>query len=70
MAKLTGRDYKGHQRRGLQVRGLREFSYGAVSGVVVTCLAFAYVSGRLHKLPRRATRPTRTHIAWRGRTPR
>ena len=57
MAKLTGRDYKGHQRRGLQVRGLREFSYGAVSGVVVTCLAFAYVSGRLHKLPEAGDTP-------------
>ncbi len=49
MAKLTGRDYKGSQRRGLKVRGLREFAYGFVAGAVLASLAFAFVYSRLHK---------------------
>ncbi len=47
-AKLTARDYKGSQHRGLKVRGLREFSYGALTGLLVAGVAFAYVNGRLH----------------------
>jgi cell division protein FtsN len=57
MAKLTARDYKGSQRRGLKVRGLREFVYGAVTGVVVAAVAFAYLNGRIHKAPDSADTP-------------
>jgi hypothetical protein len=49
VAKLTGRDYKGSQRRGLKVRGLREFAYGLIVGAVLASLAFAFVYSRLHK---------------------
>lgn len=49
MAKLTGRDYKGSQRRALKVRGLREFAYGVIAGVVLASVAFAYVYSRVHK---------------------
>jgi cell division protein FtsN len=49
MAKLTTRDYKRSQRRGLKVQGLREFAYGALTGVVVAGVAFAYLNGRAHK---------------------
>jgi hypothetical protein len=48
-AKLTGRDYKGSQRRGLQVRGVREFAWGAACGVLATCVVFAYFLNRAHK---------------------
>jgi len=57
MAKLTARDYKGSQRRGMQVRGLREFAYGAVCGVVVATVAFAYFFGRVHRNPEAADTP-------------
>jgi cell division protein FtsN len=57
MAKLTARDYKGSQRRGLKVRGLREFIYGAVSGVVLAGVAFAYFSNRVHKSAEAADAP-------------
>jgi len=57
MAKLTGRDYKGSQRRALPVRGVREFAYGALSGIVLASIAFAYFSARLHKAPDPADTP-------------
>jgi cell division protein FtsN len=57
MAKLTARDYKGNQRRGLKVRGLREFAYGAVTGLVVAGVAFAYLNGRFHNTPEAADTP-------------
>jgi cell division protein FtsN len=57
MAKLTGRDYKGNQRRGLQVRGAREFAYGAACGVLATCIVFAYFLNRVHKPPEAADTP-------------
>lgn len=56
-AKLTGRDYKGNQRRGLQVRGARGFAYGTVTGVFVSCVAFAYFVNRVHKTPDPADTP-------------
>jgi cell division protein FtsN len=49
VAKLTARDYKGSQRRGLKVRGLREFAYGVIAGVVLASVTFAYVYSRVHK---------------------
>ncbi len=49
MAKLTGRDYKGSQRRALKVRGLREFAYGVIAGVLLASVAFAYVYSRVHR---------------------
>jgi len=55
--RLTARDYKGSARGGLQVRGLREFAYGAVSGAVLAGLCFAYVNARLHKGPDAADTP-------------
>jgi hypothetical protein len=55
--RLTARDYKGSTRGGLQVRGLRQFAYGAVSGIVFAGLCFAYVNARLHKGPDTADTP-------------
>ena len=57
MARLTTRDYKGSQRRGLPVRGVREFIYGAVSGLALAGIAFAYISNRIHKAPEGADTP-------------
>lgn len=57
MAKLTGRDYKKSQRRGLQIHGLREFSYGAATGLVIACVAFAYFFNRVHKTPEAGDTP-------------
>lgn len=57
MAKLTGRDYKGRQRRGMPLRGLREFAYGAVCGVAVATVAFAWFSSRVHRTPEPADMP-------------
>ena len=49
MPKLTTRDYKKTHNRALKVRGVREFSYGAVTGVVLAGVAFAYLNGRAHR---------------------
>jgi cell division protein FtsN len=48
-AKLTARDYKSNRGRALPVRGLREFAYGAISGLVLAGVAFAYYNNRVHK---------------------
>ena len=56
-AKLTARDYKGSQRRPLELRRAREFGYGLLAGVVLTSVAFVYVGGRLHKAPEAADAP-------------
>jgi cell division protein FtsN len=57
MAKLTTRDYKGSQRRGLKVRGLREFAYGVLTGACLAGVAFAYLNGRLHRAPESSDSP-------------
>ena len=57
MPKLTTRDYKKTQSRALKVRGVREFSYGAVTGVVLAGVAFAYLNGRVHKSTEPADSP-------------
>jgi cell division protein FtsN len=49
MPKLTGRDYKGNQRRGLPVRGWREFLWGALTGLAVAGVAFGYFANRVHR---------------------
>jgi len=48
-AKLTARDYKGNRGRTLPVRGLREFAYGAITGLFLAGVAFAYYNNRAHK---------------------
>lgn len=57
MSKLTARDYKKTHSRGLKVRGAREFAYGAVTGVVLAAVAFAYLNGRAHKSTELADSP-------------
>jgi cell division protein FtsN len=57
MPKLTTRDYKKTHSRALKVRGVREFSYGAVTGVVLAGVAFAYLNGRVHKSTEPADSP-------------
>ena len=47
-AKLTARDYKSTQRRPLELRRLREFGYGALTGVVLAGVAFSGLGGRAH----------------------
>ncbi len=42
MGKLTARDYKSPQRRGADLRRLREFTWGLLAGVAVASLAFVY----------------------------
>ena len=49
MARLTTRDYKSSQRRGLPVRGVREFAYGLACGLLIAGVAFAYFNNRVHK---------------------
>jgi cell division protein FtsN len=46
-SKLSARDYKSPQRRGLDFSRWREFGYGVIAGVVVTAAAFVY-AGRAH----------------------
>jgi cell division protein FtsN len=46
MAKLTHRDYKTTQRRGVEFGRLREFGFGALVGVVFASAVFVYVGGR------------------------
>jgi len=45
-ARLTHRDYKTHQRRGMDFGRLREFGFGALVGVVVASAVFVYVGDR------------------------
>ncbi|MBS0365802.1 MAG: SPOR domain-containing protein [Proteobacteria bacterium] len=42
MAKLTARDYKSPQHRPLDAGRLREFAWGALAGVIVSGVAFAW----------------------------
>ena len=65
MAKLTARDYKSPQRRPLQLRRWREFGYGALSGAVLTSVAFIYLGARTHRPPETidAPRPDRHRSA-------
>ena len=49
MARLTTRDYKSNQRRGLPVRGVREFAWGLGCGLLLAGVAFAYFNNRIHK---------------------
>jgi cell division protein FtsN len=50
MPRLTARDYKSRQRRPLELLSrLRGFGYGALSGIVVTSLAFVYFGAAAHK---------------------
>ena len=46
MAKLTHRDYKTTQRRGVEFGRLREFGFGALVGGVFASAVFDYVGGR------------------------
>jgi cell division protein FtsN len=46
MAKLTHRDYKTPQRRGVEFGRLREFGFGILVGVVFASAVFVYVGGR------------------------
>jgi cell division protein FtsN len=48
-AKLTARDFKSTQRRPLELRRLREFGYGTLTGVVLACLAFTYLGNKAHR---------------------
>src|SRR5262249_10953868 len=48
-AKLTARDYKSTQRRPLDLRGWREFGYGALVGAVLASLAFVYAGAHAHR---------------------
>ena len=43
MGKLTARDYKSPQRRGPDLRRLREFTWGLLAGVAGASLAFLYL---------------------------
>ncbi len=47
-ARLTARDYKSSQHRRLGLRGLREFSWGALAGALLTAIAFSWI-GKGHK---------------------
>jgi cell division protein FtsN len=44
MARLTARDYKSTQRRPLDLRRLREFGYGLLTGALLASMAFAYLN--------------------------
>jgi len=70
MAKLTARDYKSTPRRSLEVRKLREFGYGALTGAVAASVAFVYLSGRGHPAqdPLDAPRPEPHRTALAGDT--
>lgn len=46
MAKLTHRDYKTTQRRGVEFGRLREFGFGTLVGVVFASAVFVYMGGR------------------------
>ena len=46
MAKLTARDYKSTHRRPFELRGWREFGYGAFLGAVLASMAFVYLGSR------------------------
>jgi cell division protein FtsN len=48
MARLTHRDYKTSHRRAMDFGRLREFAFGALSGVVLASAVFLYVGDR-HK---------------------
>jgi cell division protein FtsN len=43
MAKLTARDFKSAQRRGPDLRRLREFTWGLLAGVALASAAFFYL---------------------------
>jgi cell division protein FtsN len=45
-ARLTHRDYKTHQRRGMDFGRLREFGFGTLAGVVLASAVFIYVGDR------------------------
>jgi cell division protein FtsN len=49
MARLTARDYKSTQRRPLDLRRLREFGYGLLTGALLASMAFAYLNGKGHR---------------------
>jgi hypothetical protein len=59
MAKLTARDYKKTRRHSLDLRRLREFGYGLLTGVALAAVAFAYFGGDHHRstAPPDAPRP-------------
>jgi cell division protein FtsN len=58
MAKLTARDYKSRQRRPLELLSrLREYTYGALFGGVVTSLAFVYLGNAVRNPPEAADAP-------------
>jgi len=49
MARLTARDYKSTQHRPLDLRRLREFGYGLLTGALLASMAFAYLNGKGHR---------------------
>jgi cell division protein FtsN len=57
MARLTARDYKKTQRRALDLRGLREFAYGVLSGVALALLAYVYLGGNHRRAVEAAAAP-------------
>ena len=63
MGRLTARDYKSVRRRPLELRGWREFGYGALAGAVLASVAFVYLGGRAHRPPEDAPRPDPHHSA-------
>lgn len=44
--RVTHRDYKTHQRRGMDFGRLREFGFGTLAGVVLASAVFIYVGDR------------------------
>ncbi|MGH8132195.1 MAG: SPOR domain-containing protein [Steroidobacteraceae bacterium] len=57
MARLTTRDYKKTARRPLDLRRLREFGYGVLTGVALAGFALAYLGGNRHQPPDLADAP-------------
>jgi cell division protein FtsN len=59
MARLTARDFKTTPRRPLELRRLREFGYGTLTGAALAAVAFAYLGshGRASSPPPDAPRP-------------
>lgn len=65
MAKLTARDYKTAAHRPLDVRRLREFGWGTLTGAVLAGIVFAAVNARVHREapPPDKPRPNPHHAA-------
>jgi cell division septation protein DedD len=64
-ARFTARDYKSSQQRPLEWRRWREFAYGALTGAVLSGVAFAYLNslGHAHAAAPDSPRPDPHHAA-------